>query len=80
MATVFLLVLPYFLISNPYASLAFTLVTALMAISVFTFYTSVAQDLPFKTRFIEMAAISLGVSALTFTIGYIVKITLGVGV
>jgi VIT1/CCC1 family predicted Fe2+/Mn2+ transporter len=60
--------------------LGVTLVIAILIILCFTFYISVAQDLPFKRRFFEMAGISLGVSAISFVIGYLVKGFLGVDV
>jgi len=78
--TVFLLILPYFLIHNLYLALLTTLSGALLIIFAFTFYTSIAQDLPFKKRFVEMAGLSLGVAALTFAIGYVVRTLLGVEV
>jgi VIT1/CCC1 family predicted Fe2+/Mn2+ transporter len=53
---------------------------ALLIIMAFTFYISVAKDMPFKRRFIEMAVISLGVSVITFIIGVLVKKYIGVNV
>lgn len=78
MLTVLLLVLPYMLFPSALFSLACTLATAVAVICVFTYYTSVAKDLPFKSRFMEMTAISLGVSALTFAISYAVKAVFGI--
>ena len=80
LVTVILLVLPYYLFPNVYAALATTLLIAILIILFFTFYISVAQDLPFKKRFSEMAGISMGVSALTFGIGFLVKKFFGGGV
>ncbi|MGD9552455.1 MAG: rubrerythrin family protein, partial [Candidatus Caldatribacteriota bacterium] len=40
-------------------------------------YISVANDYNFKRRFLEMASISIGVAALSFLIGYLVKTFLG---
>jgi hypothetical protein len=57
-------------IKNPYLSLGFNLVNALLVIFLFTFYVSVAQDIPFRKRLAEMACIGLTVGALTFCIGY----------
>jgi len=74
--TVLFLILPYLVLDNPYLSLGFTLVNALLVIFLFTFYVSVAQDIPFRKRFAEMACISLGVAALTFCIGYVVRLFL----
>jgi VIT1/CCC1 family predicted Fe2+/Mn2+ transporter len=67
--TVFLLVFPYFLCNNVFASLGFTLINALSVMLVFTFYVSVAKDLSFKKRFLEMAALSLSIAAISFFIG-----------
>jgi VIT1/CCC1 family predicted Fe2+/Mn2+ transporter len=47
-------------------------------IMLFTYYTSVAKDLPFGRRFLEMAIISLGVAAISFVIGILVKRFLGI--
>jgi VIT1/CCC1 family predicted Fe2+/Mn2+ transporter len=78
--TVALLILPYLLFSNYLICLAFTLAIAILIIYGFNYYISVAKDLNFRHRFLEMAIISLGVSALSFGIGYLLKITLGVEV
>ncbi len=76
--TVFLLVLPYLLIQNYMISLALMLCITIVIIMFFNFYISVANDLNFKRRFAEMAAISMGVSAISFVIGIIVKSVLGI--
>ncbi|MDD2994118.1 MAG: VIT1/CCC1 family protein [Pygmaiobacter sp.] len=78
--TVVLLVLPYLLLpAGAYAlSLAIMLVVVVLAIAAFNYYISVAQDLSFRHRFGEMAAISLGVAVLSFGIGLLVKQFLGI--
>jgi VIT1/CCC1 family predicted Fe2+/Mn2+ transporter len=53
---------------------------AIIVIFLFTFYISVARDLPFKKRFLEMTVISLGIAGLTFTIGVFIRIFLNVEV
>jgi len=78
--TVILLILPYFLLNQVFLSLILTLVVALIIILCFTFYISVAQNISFRKRFLEMASISLGVSALSFGIGIIVRKYIGVEV
>lgn len=75
--TVIALVIPYFLIVNYVASLILTIIVAITIIFIFNFYISVANDYNFKRRFIEMAAISIGVATLSFIIGYLVKTFLG---
>ena len=44
----------------------------------FTYYTSVAQDQPFKSRFLEMALISVSVAVLSFVVGILAKKFLGI--
>jgi vacuolar iron transporter family protein len=78
--TVFLLVLPFLLLANYFVSLAITLGIAVLIILFFNYYVSVAQDLDFKSRFFEMAGLSLGIAAFSFGIGYLVRIFLGVEV
>ena len=61
-----------------FLSLVLTLIIAVIIILGFNFYISVAKDLPFKKRFLEMAGISFGVAGLTFFIGFLVRVTLGI--
>ena len=80
LATVGFLVLPYLLMPNDSFmwALAIMLGTVVLIILGFTYYISVAKDLPFLKRFGEMAGISLTVAAISFVIGIIVKATLGI--
>jgi len=78
--TVFLLILPFFIVTDHFMSLIFTIIIAILIIAIFNYYISVAKDLSFKRRFLEMAGISLGVAAASFLIGVLVKTTLGVGI
>lgn len=79
---VILLVLPYLVLPNHqyvFALIAMLLIVVVI-ILVFTYYISVAKDLPFKKRFTEMATISLSVAALSFIVGILVKKFLGVDI
>ena len=78
--TVLFLIFPYFVLGSYLAALAWTLLNAILVIVVFTYYVSVAQDVPFRRRFTEMAGISLGVAALSFFIGFLVREFLGIEV
>jgi len=78
MFTVFLLITPFVVLESMYLSLGITLASAVAVIFLFTFYTSVAQSLPFRRRFLEMAAISLGVASISFLIGFLVRVFLGI--
>ena len=80
--TVVLLILPYLLLgSSQYiAALVCMLAIVVLIIAGFTYYTSVAQDQPFKSRFLEMALISIGVAVVSFVVGILAKNLLGVEV
>ena len=54
------------------------MLTVIAIIAAFTYYISVAQDAPFKYRFLEMALISVGVAVLSFIVGILAKQFLGV--
>jgi len=75
--TVFLLVSPYLVLEDLYLCLGAALLNAILVILVFTYYISVAQDLSFRARFGEMAAISMCVAAVTFGIGFVIRHFLG---
>jgi len=79
-ATVIILILPFLVMTGAMEAYAITLAAAIAIIVLFTFYTAVAQDLPFWRRFIEMAAISLGIAAISFGIGILVRIFLNVDI
>ena len=80
--TVVLLVLPYLLLGTAQylIALACMLVVVVLIIAGFTYYTSVAMDQPFKSRFLEMALISIGVAVVSFFVGILAKQLLGVDI
>jgi len=77
---VVVLILPYLVFDNVYSCLAFALAASVIIIALFNYYISVAKDEPFKSRFFEMAGLSLGVAAVTFAIGLVLRKFLGVEV
>jgi VIT1/CCC1 family predicted Fe2+/Mn2+ transporter len=80
LVTVVLLILPYLLLPNEsfLLALACMLVIVIMIIAGFTYYTSVAQDEPFGSRFKEMTLISVSVAVMSFVVGILAKKFLGV--
>ena len=78
--TVIALIAPYLLLpSDQYmVALICMLAVVILIIAGFTYYTSVAQDQPFKSRFLEMAIISVSVAVLSFIVGVLAKQFLGV--
>lgn len=71
--TVIILVLPYLLSGNYLYCLLWTILNAILIIAAFNYYLSVAKGFSFRSRFFEMAAISLGVSFLSFIIGTLIR-------
>lgn len=80
LVTIVLLILPYLLFPAQLylGALGVTLLVAVAVIAGFNFYVSVTQDQPFRRGFLVMAAISLGVAAISFGVGIIVKNVLGI--
>lgn len=78
--TVIVLVLPFFLFKSYLTAIAMTLVNAILVIAVFNYYISIAKDLSFRKRFLEMSTISLGVAVFSFIIGNIIRSVLGIDI
>jgi len=78
--TVALLILPFLLLPEKsyLEALLVMLGMVILIIASFNYYIAVAKDLSFKKRFLEMAGISLGVAALSFLIGILVRQALGI--
>ena len=78
--TVIALIAPYliFPVGQYIPALLCMLAVVIAIIAGFTYYTSVAQDQPFKSRFLEMAIISITVAVVSFVVGILAKKFLGV--
>ena len=78
--TVIALIAPYLIFPGTQyiPALICMLAVVILIIAGFTYYTSVAQDQPFKNRFLEMALISVSVAVVSFVVGILAKKFLGV--
>ena len=78
--TVIALIAPYLIFPGTQyiPALICMLAVVILIIAGFTYYTSVAQDQPFTSRFLEMAVISVSVAVLSFIVGILAKKFLGV--
>ena len=78
--TVIALIAPYLIFPSTQfiPALLCMLLVVIAIIAGFTYYTSVAQDQPFRSRFLEMAVISISVAVLSFIVGILAKKFLGV--
>jgi len=77
---VLVLILPYLVLRNYVVCLAATLVGGMLIIAFFNYYISVARDVPFRRRFLEMVALSLSVAVISFGIGASLRALFGVEV
>ncbi len=80
MVTVVLLILPFLVLESPYVAIVLTLLAAAAVIFFFTCYSSVAKDLPFRARFVEMLVISFGIAGISFAIGLVIRVVLNVSI
>jgi len=71
--TVILLIIPFFLITNHKLALMIMLLAASLVVLVFSFYISVAQEISFTHRFIEMLIIVFGISFISYCIGFFIN-------
>ena len=78
--TVIALIAPYlvFPAGQYIPALICMLAVVILIIAGFTYYTSVTQDQPFRSRFFEMAGISVSVAVVSFVVGILAKQFLGV--
>lgn len=78
--TVILLILPFIFIRNVFVAMVLMLCITISIIGFYTFYISTAREERFFPRFIEMALISLGVAAISFAVGWLIRMYVGVDV
>jgi VIT1/CCC1 family predicted Fe2+/Mn2+ transporter len=78
--TVVLLILPYLLLGNVYLAAGTMLAASVLIVLAYNFYITTAKNLPLWCRFRDMAAISLGVAAISFLVGLLVRALFGVEV
>lgn len=78
--TVLVLITPYLIIQNYLIDLALVMIFAVTIIALFNYYISVVRKESFNRRFLEMAGVSLGVAAISFFIGYLFRLLLGIDV
>lgn len=60
--------------------MSLVILNSMLLIFIFTFYISIAKGMNFRKRFLEMAAISLGVAIISFFIGLGIRSLFGLEV
>ena len=78
-AVVFL-VAPYLIFASPFVALLVALFDSILIVFLFTYYISIADDQPFRKRFLEMVVLSTVVGLISFGLGYVVRILFGIEV
>lgn len=76
--TTAILVIPFFIFDLIIESLILMFICAFLAIISYNFYISVAKNLSFTKRVLQMSAITFGVALISFGIGYLVKYYFGI--
>ena len=78
--TVLFLLFPYLILGNVFHALIWALVNAVIVIAAFTYHSSIELEESYGHRFFEMLLISFGVAAISFGVGYLIKVYVGVEV
>ena len=74
--TVFFLIIPFFIVNNPFIAMGIAGFNSFLIIILFTYYVSVVKELSLKKLFSITILVTLGIGALSFIIGWIVKTVL----
>ncbi|NTU68511.1 MAG: rubrerythrin family protein [Chlorobiaceae bacterium] len=74
------LITPYLFFQSLYLCLALAFAGAILVIAAFNFYISVAQDLPFRSRFLEMSGLICVVAGISFGAGMLIRTVFGIEV
>ncbi|MDD2306592.1 MAG: VIT1/CCC1 transporter family protein [Prolixibacteraceae bacterium] len=77
---VIFLVAPFLIFSSVFIGLLVALFDSILIVFLFTYYISVANDQPFRKRFLEMVVLSSVVGLISFGLGYVVRIFFGIDV
>jgi vacuolar iron transporter family protein len=77
---VIFLVAPFLIFSSVFIGLLAALFDSILIVFLFTYYISVANDQPFRKRFLEMVILSTVVGLISFGLGYVVRIMFGIEV
>ena len=78
-AVVFLIA-PFLIFTSVFIGLLAALFASILIVFLFTYYISVANDQPFRKRFLEMVILSTVVGLISFGLGYLVRILFGIDV
>jgi VIT1/CCC1 family predicted Fe2+/Mn2+ transporter len=78
--TITFLIFPYILLNDTYLSLILVIINATILILILNYQLAIAKSIDFRRRASEMLAISLGIAALSFVIGFFIREFLHIGI
>lgn len=78
-AVVFL-VAPYLIFASPFVALLIAVIDSIFVVFIYSYYISIANDQPFRKRFLEMVMLSTVVGLISFGLGYLVRVAFGIDV
>jgi VIT1/CCC1 family predicted Fe2+/Mn2+ transporter len=80
LVAVVFLVAPFLIFASPFVALAVAVADSIFVVFVYSYYISVANDQPFRKRFLEMVILSTVVGLISFGLGYLIRIAFGIKV
>lgn len=80
LVAVVFLVAPYLIFTSPFIALIVAVLDSILVVFVYSYYISVANDQPFRKRFLEMVILSTVVGLISFGLGYLVREMFGIDI
>ncbi len=78
LVAVVFLVAPYLIFTSPFVALLVAVIDSIFVVFIYSYYISIANDQPFRKRFLEMVILSTVVGLISFSLGYLVRIAFGI--
>jgi VIT1/CCC1 family predicted Fe2+/Mn2+ transporter len=72
------IVIPFFLFASVYFALIVSVALVFILIAFFSYYLSTVQRASFRKRFLKMSVVVISVSTISFAVGYLLRLTLGI--
>ncbi len=77
---VVMLVLPFFLLPNPFIAVGVAIAAVVFVIAAFTYFVAVVKEQKYSSLFLEMLSLSMGVMMVAFVVGLLARKFLGIEV
>ena len=80
LVAVVFLIAPFLIFTSPFIALIVAVFDSILIVFLYSYYISVANDQPFRKRFLEMVIMSTVVGLISFGLGYLVRILFGIDI